>query len=155
MQNSQLNRVMQLIKRTGDKMAILDNETDAVLMVMELGAYEKMLQHPTDEVQGIEKLTEEELMEKINKDVALWRAYNDKERLDKIDEEEVLEKKVPFRPMSAAPVEAEKRPIVAKTMPLAEDASQPSQANRMDAEESVADIASEEDEEKFYLEPVE
>ena len=96
MQQSQLNRVMKLIKKTGDKMAILDNETDSVVMVMELEAYEKMLEPasaPVQHVVAIEKLTEEELMEKINKDVALWRASNDKERLATIDAEEIIDQK--------------------------------------------------------------
>ena len=46
MQQSQLNRIMKLIKKTGDKMAILDSETDSALMVMELDAYEQMLEKP-------------------------------------------------------------------------------------------------------------
>src|SRR3989344_5038562 len=76
MQNSQLNRVIKLVKRTGDKTVIMDNESDAVMMLMDLSAYEKMLGGS----EGVEKLTEEGLLEKINRDVAVWRAYNDKEQ---------------------------------------------------------------------------
>ena len=139
-------------------MAILDSETDSALMVMELDAYEQMLEKPihaeAPQMQ-IEKLTEEELMEKINKDVAVWRAYNDKERQEKIDEEEVLEKKVPVRPMPVPPTEAEIRPTVAKNFPISREPAFPREDREISPEDSAADIASEEDEDTFLLEPVE
>ncbi|MBI2037478.1 MAG: hypothetical protein HYT15_00900 [Candidatus Magasanikbacteria bacterium] len=138
MQNSQINRVVRLVRRTGEKAVIMDTESDAVMMLMDLGAYEKMLENS----EGIEKLTEEELMEKINRDVAVWRAYNDKERLETIDK--VVEKPVPAQP---AKIEPEK-PRENKAVTLDYGAT-------VGPEESVSDIASEEGEEKFYLEPVE
>lgn len=143
MQNSQLNRIIKLIKRTGEKTVILDNESDAVMMLMDLGMYEKML----DRSQGVEKLTEEELLEKINRDVAIWRASNeDKEEVELYDE--VMEK------------HQEKAAIIErKEVSLAEEA--PVTINKIPSihaeqeEHSANDIVAEEDEEKFYLEPVE
>ncbi|MEK7131372.1 MAG: hypothetical protein AAB797_01375 [Patescibacteria group bacterium] len=131
MQNSQLNRVIKLIKRTGDKTVIMDNESDAVMMLMDLGAYEKMLDNHT----GVEKLTEEELMEKINRDVAIWRASNDNDK----EKVETFDKVVP------PAVVAENAPIVLNKI----------QDIHAEQEHSAADIVAEEEEEKFYLEPVE
>ena len=121
----------------------MDNESDAVMMLMDLGAYEKMLDHS----QGVEKLTEEELLEKINRDVAVWRAYNDKEVAETYDK--VIEK------VSPAPIYVPKTPEPA-VMEKGKDINVV-MANSVQSEQehSAADIVAEEDEEKFYLEPVE
>ncbi len=143
MQNSQINRVISLVRRTGDKTVIMDNESDAVMMLMELGAYEKML----DNHQGVEKLTEEELLEKINRDVAIWRAYNDKELAETYDK--VVEKTPPapvYVSKPAEPVVVEKNKEI--NLVMAENV-------QAEQEHSAVDIVAEEDEEKFYLEPVE
>ncbi len=110
---------------------IMDNESDAVMMLMDLGAYEKMLDNHT----GVEKLTEEELMEKINRDVAIWRASNDNDK----EKVETFDKVVP------PAVVAENAPIVLNKI----------QDIHAEQEHSAADIVAEEEEEKFYLEPVE
>ena len=148
MQNAQLNRIIKLIKRTGEKTVIMDNESDAVMMLMDLGAYEKMLDHT--EGGRVEKLNEEELLEKINRDVAVWRAYNEKERVDVYDE--LVEK--PSRPEKVAVMEkgkdinlnsVETSPIVVNKFPNI----------HAEQEHSASDIVAEEDEEKFYIEPIE
>lgn len=118
----------------------MDNESDAVMMLMDLGAYENML----DRSSGIEKLSEEELLEKINRDVAVWRAYNNKEKVELYDE--VAEK----------PVVVEKGKDI--NLAVAEDA--PVTLNKYpsvnaEQEQSASDIVAEEEEEKFYLEPIE
>ena len=53
----------------------MDDESDEVMMLMNLTDYEKMLGGSRD----IEKMTEEELLEKINRDIAVWRTSNEKE----------------------------------------------------------------------------
>ncbi len=142
MQNSQLNRVINLVKRTGDKTVIMDNESDAVMMLMDLGAYEKMLDRPVGE--RIEKLNEEELLEKINRDVAVWRAYNDKERVENYDE--VVEKPVVLEKGKDVSLHsAESAPVTINKFPNI----------HAEQEHSAHDIVAEEDEEKFYLEPIE
>lgn len=146
MQNSQLNRVINLVKRTGDRTVIMDNESDAVMMLMDLGAYENMLERSS----GIEKLTEEELLEKINRDVAVWRAYNDKEKVELYDE-------------ALAPTSRQEKPRVvekSKDINLVTPEDVPVTLNKYpnvnaQQEQSASDIVAEEDEEKFYLEPVE
>lgn len=151
MQNSQINRVVRLVRRTGDKAIIMDNESDAVMMLMDLGAYEKILERS----QGVEKLTEEELMEKINRDVAVWRAYNDKERVETFDK--VLEKPVVAQPVEPTRVQEQVRvePEMAKTTVKEAVAPAPEYSRYAGTEESASDIVAEEGEEKFYLEPVE
>lgn len=149
MHNSQLNRVISLIKRTGDKTIIMDNESDAVMMLMDLGMYEKMLDNHT----GVEKLTEEELMEKINRDVAIWRARNDKEWVSPFGgspagrETSVAPSSDPvYVPKQEEPTMMEKGKEVNLVKVESFQAEQ---------EHSAGDIVAEEDEEKFYLEPVE
>lgn len=149
MQNSQINRVIKLVRRTGDKAVIMDNESDSVMMLMDLDAYEKMLENSG----RVETLTEEELMDRINRDVAVWRAYNDKERSEKLVAEEVLEKK-PI-PKATSPSE-NIRYEAAKPLETSQKISMNQTENPMvSQEESASDILAEEDEEKFYLEPVE
>ena len=41
--NNQLNRIMRLIRRTGDRCVVLDNENDDAVVVMNIDEYEKML----------------------------------------------------------------------------------------------------------------
>ncbi len=151
MQNSQINRVVRLVRRTGDKAIIMDNESDAVMMLMELGAYEKIL----DNSRGVEKLTEEELMERINRDVAIWRAYNDKERIETFDK--VLEKPVATQPVEPSRAQAPSmvEPELAKTTVKEVVPPTPEYSRYAGTEESASDIVAEEGEEKFYLEPVE
>lgn len=131
-------------------MAILDNETDSALMVMELDAYEKILEKPVvSEAQGVEKLSEEELMEKINRDVAVWRAYNDKEETETVAEEEMVEQKSVPKVAAVAEIPKYEKFKPSETSPIQQENPPVSQ------EESANDIIAEEDEEKFYLEPVE
>ena len=147
MQNSQLNRVINLVKRTGDKTVIMDNESDAVMMLMDLGVYEKMLESSfgaKNDKGDIEKLTEEELLEKINRDVAIWRASNDRERVETYDE--VMEKTSKLeKGKDVSPHSVETAPITINKYP----------SIQAEQEHSASDIVSEEEEEKFYLEPVE
>ena len=148
MQNSQINRVIKLVRRTGDKAVIMDNESDSVMMLMDLDAYEKMLENSG----RVETLTEEELMDRINRDVAVWRAYNDKERSEKLVDEEVVEQKPVAKPAS---IMEEKRPILAKNNSFAPVEDIDTHRTPILPEDSAGDIVAEEEEEKFYLEPVE
>lgn len=143
MQNSQINRVIKLVRKTGDKVVLMDNESDAVMMLMELDAYEKML---SSTPQPVEQLTEEELMERINRDVAVWRAYNDKQQQETIDK--VLEKNE-LKPLVKA-----KNTVVE---PVSDVSEKPAEnfSGAIGREDSASDIVAEEDEEKFYLEPIE
>lgn len=62
-------KIINLIKKTGDKIVILDNEGEPGYVVMSLNDYEKLVLGRS-EVQG---LTDQELLAKINRDIALWK----------------------------------------------------------------------------------
>ncbi len=118
---------------------VMDDESDEVMMLMNLTDYEKMLSGS----RGIEKMTEEELLEKINRDIAIWRSSNEKDEAD-IEEPEK--------------VEPERSPIVSenKTNHI-ELGKEVKLSEELGSEGSFKDVASEEsgEEEKFYIEPVE
>lgn len=64
--NSQLERIIKLIKKTGDRMVVYDSQKpDDTYVVMSIDEYEKIVDD--------ENLTEEEMTDKINRDIATWR----------------------------------------------------------------------------------
>lgn len=70
MQN-QLQKAINLAKKTGDKLIIYDiAKPDNTYVIMSLNQYEDIVVEKS-EVRG---LTEEELIDKINRDVAIWKS---------------------------------------------------------------------------------
>ena len=70
MQN-QLQKAINLAKKTGDKLIIYDiTKPDNTYVIMSLNQYEDIVVEKS-EVRG---LTEEELIDKINRDVAIWKS---------------------------------------------------------------------------------
>ncbi len=65
--DSQLDKILKLITRTGDKFIILKDDNEFV--VFNLDDYIKLL----DNKSQITELSEAELLHKINRDIALWR----------------------------------------------------------------------------------
>jgi hypothetical protein len=164
MQNSQLNRVISLVRRTGDRMIIMDNESDSVLVLMDLDSYEKMLGTSPE---SLVDLSEEQMLEKINRDIAKWRSYNDKsEEEGGVDFSAVNEPEMPARRVEPAAAEStgenlepldlsggetnalENLPVSPEEEDLGQDMA------KIDQEVPLSDVQ-EEEEEKFYLEPVE
>lgn len=85
---NQLKKALDLVRRTGDKLMVADSSGDEAYMVMDLDSYERIL----DQKAEARPLTEEQLIDKINRDVALWKA-----------EQEAAEQKVPAADEPAAP----------------------------------------------------
>ncbi len=93
MNSKQLKRLFNLIRETGDRLVIADSESDEVFAVMSLDEYENLAQLrqidwtpeelPNHNFQKISDLSEQEMLEKINRDIADWRG------LQKKDEEEL------------------------------------------------------------------
>lgn len=79
MQN-QLQLIIELIKKTSDKAIVLEGDKPAYV-IMALKDYEKLLLDHS-EVRG---LTENELLDKINREVAVWKS--DQEKVKEIEEE--------------------------------------------------------------------
>jgi len=70
MQN-QLQKAINLAKKTGDKLIIYDiTKPNNTYVIMSLNQYENIVSEKS-EVRG---LTEEELIDKINRDVAIWKS---------------------------------------------------------------------------------
>jgi len=66
----QLQKAINLAKKTGDRIIVFDNyKTEDAFVIMDLDSYEKMLNSQEE----IRLLTEDELLDRINRDVALWR----------------------------------------------------------------------------------
>lgn len=120
MHDHQLNRVLKLVKRTGDKLVILDQENDEASVLMGLGDYEELLSGG----EPLEDLNEREMLDRVNRDLGNWRAYHEFD-----DEKEVMD--------------------------MENDEVTPEVIEKAPQEESLADVTAEEEEEKFYLEPVE
>jgi len=82
MQN-QLQRAINLIKKTGDKLIIFDSaKTEDACVVLTLKDYENLILGRSE----VKNLTEDELLDKINRDIAIWKSEQDMEQVfEKID----------------------------------------------------------------------
>ncbi len=80
---NQIQRAINLIRKTGDRLLLADKEEN-VYAVMALDQYENLVH----KVSGVRGLTEDELLDKINRDIAIWKSdqefdnYNHKGSLD-------------------------------------------------------------------------
>lgn len=104
MKQNQLDRIIRLVKRTGDRFVILDRDTDEAMVVMNLNEYEDLL-NTTAEVSS---LAEEEMLSRLNHDINRWQEQNEKKAtLPQIqyDEPEVEE----AEPEEEEPVEEEEK----------------------------------------------
>lgn len=72
-----MDKVLALAARTGDKVIVL-SETNEPFVVMTVKEYESLLHGATD----INKLTEDELLDKINRDIAVWKASQEETASD-------------------------------------------------------------------------
>jgi hypothetical protein len=69
--HDQLTKAIALSKKTGDRLIVYDaSQKDNIYVVMSLDEYEKMVIGKS-EVRG---LTEDELLDKINRDIAIWKS---------------------------------------------------------------------------------
>ena len=69
MQN-QLQKAINLAKKTGDRLIVYDmSQKSEAFVVMNLDEYEKMATGRNE----VKSLTEDELLDKINRDIAVWK----------------------------------------------------------------------------------
>jgi hypothetical protein len=67
----QLQKAINLARKTGDKLIVVDSsKPDNVFVVMSLKDYENLVLGKS-EVRG---LTEDDLLDKINRDIAIWKS---------------------------------------------------------------------------------
>jgi len=86
MQN-QLQKAINLAKKTGDRLIVYDmSQKNEAFVVMSLDEYEKMATGRSE----IKSLTEDELLDKINRDIAVWKneqfSKEEIEEKDKVSE---------------------------------------------------------------------
>ena len=68
--SDRLQRLIHLINKTGDKLIVFDeNQSDNCYVLSSLSDYEEMVKNS----QSVKGLTEDELIDKINRDIAVWK----------------------------------------------------------------------------------
>lgn len=75
-----LNKVFDLIKKTGDRCIVLSPDSDDAHVVMSLAEYERMTVRQAD----VSELSEDELLDKINRDIAVWKSQQEDDRQDEM-----------------------------------------------------------------------
>jgi len=77
----ELKRVINLAKITGSRIIVFNpDHPEEAYVVVDLDDYEELFKSGFD----VRSLTEEELIDKINRDIALWKSENDFKNLDNI-----------------------------------------------------------------------
>lgn len=66
-----LSKIIKLIEKTGDKCIILSEQSEPIVL-LGLNDYEKLNFQRTE----LSQMTQEELLDKINREIAIWRAIN-------------------------------------------------------------------------------
>ena len=177
MKNSQLNRVLKLVRHTGDRMVVMDPETDEVVVMMLLPEYEDLI--------GA-KETASSLSENLNTytspneftadwDEELLPELEDSDMED-LDEEIDQRKNYKQAPTGLSevqnwkqtyPWEEDKKPRTISSSPTTKKIVASDDSLNFDDydwnkeegisfnEESLTDLPEDEEEERFYLEPVE
>lgn len=185
MQPKQLKRIFNLIQKTGDRLIVADSSTDEVFAIMNIDDYESLVDYDRDCWEDdvcdceegecdicdcqkeISDLTEQEMLKKINNDIAEWRDAQKKKNDEELAEE-ILEENVKDESPAVGEVKDEKineevrveiKPAFAS---LSEVLTDEKYLNRQFDDSPRVNPIEEEDlsgvehtEEKFYLEPVE
>lgn len=156
MQNNQLNRLLKLINRTGDRLVVLDKDTETAIVMMEIDEYEKILNGGP----RLEDMSESDILDRINREVAVWREKN----IANMDTPDQVEEVVVPKP-----IEVEDLPEISELEDegAEEDFAEisPKEAEKVveepitinpiiGPEVELKDVPDDGEEEKFYLEPV-
>lgn len=125
-----LEKIIDLIKKTGDNCIVLDQNGNPAYVLVDFNNYQKMILGRSE----LAGLTENELVDKINRDIAIWKSSQPVQNLNNW---QIIEKAV----------EQIKNPVSnPQPINLAEQEKSLSQAN------FSQDLA--EDEDKYYFEPI-
>ncbi|KKR18261.1 MAG: hypothetical protein UT48_C0042G0004 [Parcubacteria group bacterium GW2011_GWE2_39_37] len=102
---NQLEKAINLCKKTGDRLIVFDNvRSEEPFVVMNLDEYEK-LSVGKSEIRG---LTENELLDKINRDIAIWKSEQPTGQFE-VENTENIEKNAPEEDLNREFPEQEKK----------------------------------------------
>lgn len=186
MKQNQLDRIIKLVRRTGDRFVIMDKDTEETMVLMNLNEYESLL----NDTSCLEDLEEEDMLNKLNHDISRWQVQKNRQSIpdweetvrreplptvqleeilpeehENVDIEEVEEidenEDDEFEDVGLMPQNepmSEPQPILE---PIVEKALEPTniplevgQVEQTFGEENLSGLP-EDEEEKFYLEPIE
>jgi len=153
MKQNQLDRIIKLVRRTGDRFVIMDKETDGVVVLMDLNEYEHLL----NDVEPVEELEEEEMLNKLNYDISRWQEKKNRPEIEPSEiadwntEDDEIDLDLPLEPeeTKTETLVPEAKTIEPTIAPVPETVG-----DQTFAEETLSDLP-EGEEEKFYLEPIE
>ena len=83
------NKVLRFIKRTGDRAILADSEMNEIFVITTLSDYEQKVFSKS----AVKELTEEQLLDRINQDIAVWQSSQAGEitNLNNIDDDQKQE----------------------------------------------------------------
>lgn len=73
--SDKLKKIIALMGKTGDRCIVIDNTSDTEFVVMTLGEYEAL----ANQKEKIVELSEKDFLERINKEIALWKSAQEDE----------------------------------------------------------------------------
>lgn len=73
MATDMLRRIVELAKKSGDRIIVTDPSGNDAFVLMNLDQYERLL----GQQGSVSELTQGELVSKINQDIATWRAHQE------------------------------------------------------------------------------
>jgi len=76
-----MQKVFDLINKTGDRCIVLSDRTDDAYIVMSLLEYERLALGRSEVVD----LTENQLLDRINRDIAVWKSRQDDQNQNEMD----------------------------------------------------------------------
>lgn len=167
MKQNQLDRIIKLVRRTGDRFVIMDKDTEETMVLMNLDEYENLL----NDTSSLEELEEEDMLNRLNHDISRWRAQKGEpepahwcepeekktfahEVISEIEDNELEDDDLPKEEDASKIEEPHLEPIVEKLPDVGIIPEQSAQVEQTFGEENLSDLEDGE-EEKFYLEPVE
>jgi hypothetical protein len=134
----QLQKAINLAKKTGDKLIVFDSaKPENIFVVMAVKDYENLVLGKS-EVRG---LTEDELLDKINRDIAIWKSE--------------LDEKTDFGNFTELPSDNENRQEIRERIRKAGKSWTIPSKRKLNAEEIVDDENDGNEEDRQYLEELE
>jgi len=76
--HNQLQKAIELARKTGDRLIVYNSLKKDIFVVMSLNEYEKLVIGKSE----VRDLTEDELLDKINRDVAIWKSEQNYRPID-------------------------------------------------------------------------